>query len=377
VPKGQKQGDYCTTTIGPYDYWAIEYAYKHIDGNEADELKKIGAKSPDPDLVYATDEDMFLDNDPLVNTYDLSSDVLWYAKDRIALASQLMKDLDAKVVRDGEAWSRLRYAFSVLLGQWGNAAYLAAGHVGGQLVSRDHKGDKGSRDPLVPVTGAKQRDALKFVQEQILSDQSFRFSPALLRRIASERWYHWGNESLFFFGGGVEYPVYERILAIQKIVLGQCLAPDVLYRLQNQELQADPGTEPLKMSEVFRALTDGIWSDPGKASGDDARGRAPALSTIRRNLQREHLKRLSSMVLGARRNPFEDMYGYIFFYGTPAPPADAKSLARMHLKEIGDRIGKVLDAKGSSLDDTTRAHLEECRFKIGKVLDAEMQSNEP
>ena len=27
APKGQKQGDYASTTIGPYDYWAIEYAY--------------------------------------------------------------------------------------------------------------------------------------------------------------------------------------------------------------------------------------------------------------------------------------------------------------------------------------------------------------
>ena len=40
APKGQKQGDYFTTTIGPYDYWAIEYAYKPIEGNEEAELKK-------------------------------------------------------------------------------------------------------------------------------------------------------------------------------------------------------------------------------------------------------------------------------------------------------------------------------------------------
>ena len=73
VPKGQKQGDYVTTTIGPYDYWAIEYAYKPIDGDEAAELKKIAARSPDPDLAYATDEDMS-GNDPLVNAYDLGSD---------------------------------------------------------------------------------------------------------------------------------------------------------------------------------------------------------------------------------------------------------------------------------------------------------------
>ena len=30
VPKGWKQGDYYTTTIGPYDMWAIEYGYKPL-----------------------------------------------------------------------------------------------------------------------------------------------------------------------------------------------------------------------------------------------------------------------------------------------------------------------------------------------------------
>ena len=30
VPKGQRQGDYFSTTIGPYDYWAIEYGYKPL-----------------------------------------------------------------------------------------------------------------------------------------------------------------------------------------------------------------------------------------------------------------------------------------------------------------------------------------------------------
>ena len=45
APHGQKQGDYATTTIGPYDYWAIEYAYKPIDGDEEEELKKIAARA--------------------------------------------------------------------------------------------------------------------------------------------------------------------------------------------------------------------------------------------------------------------------------------------------------------------------------------------
>jgi hypothetical protein len=376
APPGQKQGDFTTTTIGPYDYWAIEYAYTPIEGDEAAGLKKIAARSPEAGLAYATDEDMWLDNDPLVNAYDLGSDTLRFAKDRIALATQLLKDVDAKVVREGEAWARLRRAFSILLNQWGNGAYLAAETIGGQYVSRDHKGSKDARDPIVPVNGNKQREALRLVADQVLSDKAFQFSPALLRRLAGERWLPtWGYESYFFFNNSVDFPLYERILGIQKIVLGQCLAPDVLARLQNQELQAEAGSQPLKMSEVFRLLSDSIWSE--MADGAASKDQEFQLSTIRRGLQREYLRRLCTMVLGRRRSPYEDMYGYLFFFGAPEPPADARSLARMHLKEISAKIDKVLGAKDASIDDTTRAHLEECRQRIAKVLEAAIQVNEP
>jgi hypothetical protein len=380
APKGRKQGDYTTTTIGPYDYWAIEYAYKPIDGDEAAELKKIAARSPEADLVYSTDEDMYLDNDPSVNVYDLGSDTLRFARDRITLASELLAGLDEKVVKDGESWARLRSAFSILLDQWGNASFLAVEHIGGQTVSRDHKGGKGARDPVVPVAAAKQRAALAFVSDQILSDRAFKFSPALLRKLASERWYHWGNDSMFG-QGDVDYPINEEVLSIQKIALNHCLRTDVLARLANQENQVDEGEKPLRIAEVFRALSDGIWSEIAAggepAAGATANARTLALSTLRRNLQREYLRRLCTIVLGQRRSGFDDSYPFIQFSGSSRAPADARSLARMHLKEIAERIDKTLGNKALALDDTTRAHLEECGHRIGKVLDAGLDANEP
>ena len=89
APKGKKQGDYYSTTIGPYDYWAIEYAYKPIMGDEATELKKIAARAPEHDLVYATDEDSFLNDDPYVNRWDLGSDPCEFGKrpDRAGLGA--------------------------------------------------------------------------------------------------------------------------------------------------------------------------------------------------------------------------------------------------------------------------------------------------
>jgi hypothetical protein len=374
APRGQKQGDYYTTTIGPYDYWAIEYAYKPIDGDEAAELKKVAERSPEGDLVYATDEDMFLDNDPYVNTYDLGSDPCRFARERVTLARDLMKDLEGKVVHDGESWARLRRAYSILLGQWGNAAYLVSSFIGGQSVSRDHKASSGAHDPITPVKGAKQRDALRFVTEEILSDKAFRFSPSLLRKLATERWYHWGNDSLFF-GSSVDFPINERILSIQRIVLNQALASDTLGRLQDQELLSDEASEPLRVAEVFRSLSDGIWSECAPAAGES---RATLnCSTIRRNLQREHLKKLSQIVLGNKRGSNDEMFAFIFFYNEKPYPADAKSLARLHLKEIDERLQKSLDQKDVKLDDTTRAHFEECRVRIKKVLDASLDLNEP
>ena len=366
--KGQRQGDYATTTIGPYDYWAIEYAYKPIDGDETAELKKIAARSPDSDLAYATDEDMFLNDDPYVNTYDLGNDPLKYGQERAALAGELLKNLDDKIVKDGESWARLRNAFSVLIGQYGNAAYLAAGFIGGQSVSRDFKGAEGGHDPVTPIPGDKQRAALDFLAKTLLNGEAFHFSPALLRRLTTDNWYHWGNESLFF-GGGVDYPIFDRVLAIQRIVLDRCFEPAVLGRLQNQELQSNADGKPLKIAEVFQTVTDAVWDQANPATDS-------ASATMRRNLQREHLGRLCRLVLGQRSNSFGGIYGYVIFMGgSSTPPADARSLARYHLERIGARIEKDLSA--AALDDTTRAHLTECHERIKKVLEANYTANEP
>ncbi len=370
APKGTKQGDYYTTTLGPYDYWAIEYAYSTIHGDEAAELKKIASRAPEAGLSYATDEDLMLNSDPQVNQWDLGNDPCKFGKDRIALASELLKDLDAKVVKDGESWTRNRRAFSTLLRQYGNGAELIAAHIGGQSVHRDHKGDKDARDPIVPIAGAKQRECLNALVESVLSDGSFQFSPALLRRLAVERWTDWSPQG----GSGVDFPFFERILAIQKIALNRCLNPRVLARLENQALQADPGTDPLRMDEVFRSLSDGIWSELNV----DPKAAKLSISTIRRNLQREYTRRLIAMVLGDRGNAaaMGDLYPFVQF-NTGSLPADARALARLHLRKIAEKIHADLDAKNVAIDDTTRAHLEETQHRISKALDAQIGANEP
>ncbi len=358
APKGVAQGDYFTTTLGPYDYWAIEYAYKPLSGGtdgEAEALQKIASRCASPGLDYATDEDLYGTDDPLVNLFDLGADPMQFGKDRVLLAEDLLKNLADKTGEKGESYQRTRTAFRVLLQQYGNAAHLVSNFVGGEYVHRDHRGDPNGRDPLEPVKGDKQREALAFVEQHVFGDAAFQFSPQLLRRLGPDRWVHWGNERAMT--DPVEFRLNEGVLDIQKTALDHLFDPNVLARIQDEALQADKDDHPLTVAELFRGLTDSIWKD---AAADKDGKKTLASSVIRRNLQREHLKDLTALVVG------------------PSPaPADARSLARAHLKEIAGRIDAVLSDKAVTVDETTRAHLDECRERIAKALNASMTANEP
>jgi hypothetical protein len=290
-----------------------------------------------------------------------------FGKERLLLAQELLKDLPERVVEKGEGYQRTRVAFSMLTAQYGNSAYLVSRFVGGEYVHRDHKGDPNGRDPFEPVTPAKQREALKFLQENVLTDKPFHFSPQLLRRLAADRWLHWGNEATLF--SGVDYPVYQRILAIQRVPLRNLLSPETLTRLQDNALKYEKEDNPVTVAEVFRVLTDSIWVDLVPPAKNNA-----STLIIRRNLQREHLKDLTNLVLGKSRS--EGSFLSLFGSSAPTPP-DAKSLARMHLRDVQKKIDAALKEKNPSLDDTSRAHLEECQERIAKVLSASMQLNEP
>jgi hypothetical protein len=345
--KGVKQGDFFTSTIGPYDYWAIEYGYKPLAGGtdgEKAELAKIASRSAETGHAFSTDEDLRT-ADPLVNQWDLGADPIKFAQERIALADELIKGLADRVVDTGEGYQRARVAFGIMLQQYGNAAFLSAQFVGGEYTHRDHKGDANARDPFVPVPCAKQREALKFLQDRILTDKPFGFPPEQLRKLAADRWLHWGNEQAFM--SGVEFHLNDRILGIQRVCLRELLNDHTLSRMEDLSAKADKDG-CVTIAEVMRALTDSAFADlptsPDKAGTEKT-------SILRRNLQRAYVAELSRLVLRG---------------SVP----DARSLARMHLKDVSKRIELALNDKKSPPEDTLRAHLEETKEQIAKVLGA-------
>jgi hypothetical protein len=290
-----------------------------------------------------------------------------FARDRMTASEELLKTMATRVVDEGEGYQRARVAFNLLLSQYGNGAYLISKYIGGEHAHRDHRNDPKGRDPLVPVTVARQREALRFLQENVFNDKPFHFPPDLLRKLAVDRWMHWGADI-----SSTDFPLYDRILGIQKLAMNQLLSAKVLNRIQANALKADKEAKPVTVAEIFRGVSDGVWSD----LPTDKAGKASASSIIRRNLQREHLKKLASLVLGEKSSGSSPWFLVLMDGGGGAVPPDARSLARFHLRKIGQRIDAVLKGKAADADETTLAHLEECKERIAKVLSASMQAND-
>ena len=144
----------------------------------------------------------------------------------------------------------------------------------------------------MPVNAAKQREALKFLQDHILTDKPFQFPPDLLRKLAADRWLHWGNEQAFM--GGVEFPLNDRILGIQRVCLRELLNDRTLSRMQDLAAKGEKAEPIVTIAEVMRALTDSTFADL-PTTGD--KPGVEKTSILRRNLQRAYVSELSRLVL--------------------------------------------------------------------------------
>jgi len=361
MPQGSKQGDYYPTTIGPYDMWAIQYGYQPLKGGspeaELAELAKIASRSAEPQHAFSTDEDTrSIDPDPLSHRFDLGSDPLEFARSRAKLVAEQMSDLVNRVTKPGENYDQARRSFSILLATHGMAMHGASRLVGGVVVNRHHKGDPGAKAPYEVVDVKQQREALALVEENVLSDKPFQFPPELYNHLATPLWIHWGSQ----LPRRPDYPVHEVIGVWQNMVLLQLLSPLTLTRLHDSELKVPANQDALTTAELINRLTKAVYVELDKLPEGPFTNRKPAISSLRRDLQRNYLRQLSRLALGES-----------------GAPDDCQTVAYAELTGLEGRIRKVLKVNKGKLDTYTRAHLEESAARIQKVRDARLTVSQP
>jgi hypothetical protein len=335
----EKQGEYVMSTLGPYDYWAVEYAYKEIaPGDEAAELSRIAARSTEPQLAYATDEETGTGieaADPEVNQRDLGSDPLAFARHRMALSRELWDRWQERTLPADEGRDILFRNVVSGFSQYSLASQLAAKYVGGVVYVRDRAGSP--RASFTPIAPERQREALKLVTEGLFQVDSFRFKPEFLTRLAADPF-----ES--GVGDRASFTLASRVLAVQTQVLDRLMSDAVATRLLDSGMKTAEGRTALSLSDLYDNLQAAIWSDL-KGAGD--------ISMMRRNLQREHVRRIAFVLTRASTGA-----------------ADARSLQRENTRALIAQLKASRSRPGLSKE--ARAHLADCLNTLEEALKAPM-----
>ncbi|MFW6078786.1 MAG: zinc-dependent metalloprotease, partial [Gemmatimonadota bacterium] len=339
APPGEENGHYYNPGPGSYDRWAVSYAYSP----DPERAAALARQAADPRHMYGNETNAF---DPSINTYDLSADPIGWATQRTEIAAGLWQRLTAYAIADDDSYAELTGAFQSVLRDYSRALAPAVKFIGGQYMNRDHVGDPDGRLPFENVPVERQRAALDLIVERAFEADAFDVPRDVIERLGANHWSHWGQGG-GGFGGRPDFSLHDEVLDLQRSILAQLHHPVRLARVRDGEARF--GTEAVvTIPELFGELRGAVWAEVESASG------AAAITAMRRDLQRAHLDALIGLVV----DPDDRL------------PADARSVARLELRDLGETIRRRLDAGTSSMDTYTRAHLDEAAARIDEALEA-------
>lgn len=349
---GNAKGDYTMIGIGPYDFWAIEYGYTP----EESKLDGILQQCAKPELQYLTDEDTS-GPDPLARRYDYSANPLDYANNQMKKIKKFRDRLLERHVAKGESWAKAREGYELTLAMQTQAVSMMANWVGGAFVNRDKKGDPGDRRPIEPVPAKAQRDALQFVILNSFRDEAYGLTPKILERMTVDKW--WDDQNSV--SDDSTFPVHDRVLSMQASTLTMLMNPTTLRRVFDNEQLVAADQEALVLPDFMDILLKEIWSELDNKPEGEVTARKPRISSLRRNLQREHMERLIDLAITEDGN---------------AAMKPISTLAVMQLREINRKIANTLEAR-EALDPYSQAHLSEAANRITRALEGQYIYNMP
>ncbi len=342
------------TTLGPYDYWAIEYAYKPMavgttPDTEKAELQRIAARSSEPLLAFGTDEDTYFGLDPETIQLDLGNDPVAFAAKRLAIARDLFKRQETRALSPQRDYAVLRRSLAFALGDVTRAMGVLARQIGGVATLRDFPGS--GRDPLQPVSARVQRESLDLLVRAALAPDGLQITPALQRRLAPD--FLDRAESA---GGPTDFAVPQRLLDLQRAVLAYLMSDGLAARVLDSAAKVDKTDAAFHLTEIYQRLSDDVWSELQQA-GD--------ISAPRRELQRDYVNRLA----------------FALVRPSPAARTDARGYARVQARtlltrlETAQRRAEKPGRRGSPLptDAQTRAHLADTIDTLKQSLAASIQ----
>ena len=333
APPGRENSSFFLLAPGPYDDWVVEYAYSPGAADAETERRRlaaIAARSTEPALLFGTDDHVMRapgrGSDPRIHWYDMSSDPIGYALERIELIEDLFGRSKTRLVRDGESYHELRDGYVVMLGQLGRSISVLAHQIGGVHVNRSVAGQAGARTPFEAVPAADQRRAMSALSEHLFAPGALAAPADLYDHLQEQR-------RLWNFTGRTEDPkIHAWVLDLQRNALDHLLHPRVMTRITDSRLYGNA----YSLAQMMTDLTDAVFSADLR---DD-------VNTFRQNLQTEYVRRLIDIA--------DD--GEDYDHGS-------RSMALFQVREIE----RMLRRKRSR-DTETQAHTQGILFLIDRFL---------
>ncbi|NNF52703.1 MAG: DUF5117 domain-containing protein, partial [Gammaproteobacteria bacterium] len=331
APPGTPQTLFYATSPGAYDDWAIEFGYSPALADAAAERARLEAileRSTDPALAFGNDADDMRSPgkaiDPRVNIYDLSSDAINYATNRLGHADTMLDSMLARYTAPGETWQSLHDGFLVLMAEYARSAGVISRYVGGVYIDRTPAG-LGSQDkPYTPVSYDDQKRAMAVLNERIFAPGAVPVTNELISHLQQQR------RSFDFYSVTEDPKVHEWTLAMQKGVLDHLLHPVTMKRITDSRLYGNR----YDLATFMDDLNDAMFAA-------DAGGN---INTQRQNLQLEYVNRLAAMVKGDKKSAYD---------------YPSQSMALLHLERIRQQL-----RKRGRLNAETQAHNQHIRYVI-------------
>ena len=328
--------------IGPYDKYIIKWGYTPIpEATTTDaEWPTLDKWSREQDATpwYRFNMSDSRGADPgdhseAVGDADAVKATGWGMKS----IKQIVPLLVPATVREGQNYDDLTLLYGRLINQWATELTHVANVVASTQAQEKYAGQTGPR--YVPLSRARQAEAVKFLQENAFATPTYFLRPDILGLIEVE--------------GAVR-----RINQAQTRVINALFNDRKLERLIEFEALAN-GSPPYTLTDLVRDTRRGIFSELGS-------GRV-AIDTYRRELQRSLIAAMGAKVNPPTPNlPAGLPPQFAAQFGPPRATSDIRAVFRAELRALDNDLRA---ASGKASDAVTRAHIDDARDRIAKILD--------
>ncbi|MEP0214483.1 MAG: zinc-dependent metalloprotease [Cellulophaga sp.] len=311
--------------MGPYDHYVTNWGYRYL-ASESPEAeiptlnKWILEKADNPIYRYGRQSSRF---DPQSQTEGLGDDPVKASTYGVKNLKYVAKNLSSWTSDKTNNYDDLEELYGELLGVYSRYAGHVVTNIGG--VFENLKTPKQSGPVYTVLSKAKQKESMKWLQDNVFSTQPWLVDKTILQNID--------------YAG---YP--ENLRKVQARHLNSILSADRIGRLLDAETTNKTYYSALEMLSELRK---GIWKEAYTGRSADI---------YRRNLQRTYVERMQTLLTAknGRGSSFD------------VTTSDVSSLVRGELRTLRSKL-KL--AKNGNINTVTRYHYEDVIAKIDQALD--------